>query len=250
MPGFDDILGHDSIKQHMKKAIESRKISHAYILAGEAGMGKKSLARAFALTLMCEEGGSRPCLKCHACRQVLADSHPDLIWVSHEKPQTIGVDDVREQINDTILIRPYSGSHKIYFVDQAEKMTVQAQNALLKTIEEPPDYGIIFLLTANPDAFLPTILSRCVQLKLRPLSDSMVRDYLTKRFSVSEEGVLDDDQIEIIPCRISSTDNYNNYQPTPAQDTEADRILERINEYSAEFGTSFAVSDGSAVNGQ
>ncbi len=186
MPGFDDILGHDAVKRHFQKAIQVRKVSHAYILAGEAGMGKKSLANAFALTLLCENDQNRPCMKCHSCRQVLSGNHPDLIRVSHEKPQSIGVEDIRDQINDTVMIRPYNGSYKIYIVDEAEKMTVQAQNALLKTIEEPPGYAIILLLTANADALLPTILSRCVQLKLQPLRDSEVRDYLTEIRGVSE----------------------------------------------------------------
>lgn len=186
MPGFRDILGHDAVKQHFQKAIETHKISHAYILAGEAGMGRKSLAHAFALTLLCEKGQAQPCMECHACRQVLSDNHPDLIHVTHEKPNSIGVDDIREQINDTIMIRPYSSYFKIYIVDEAEKMTVQAQNALLKTIEEPPSYAVIILLTTNPEAFLPTILSRCVQLKLKPLRDSVVQEYLVGSLGIPE----------------------------------------------------------------
>ena len=186
MPGFQDILGHETIKEHFKKAIAVHKVSHAYILAGEAGMGRKSLANAFALTLLCEKGQTEPCLECHACKQVLSGNHPDLIYVTHEKPASIGVDDIREQINDTIQIRPYSANYKIYIVDEAEKMTVQAQNALLKTIEEPPAYAVIMLLTTNPDGFLPTILSRCVQLKLKPLPDSIIRSYLTEKMGVSE----------------------------------------------------------------
>ena len=117
---------------------------------------------------------------CHSCKQALSGNHPDLIYVTHEKPASIGVDDIREQINDTIQIRPYSSYYKIYIVDEAEKMTVQAQNALLKTIEEPPSYAVIILITTNQEAFLPTILSRCVQLKLKPLKDFTVKSYLTE----------------------------------------------------------------------
>ena len=186
MLAFQDILGHDSIKQHFQKAIELHKVSHAYILAGEAGMGRKSLAHAFALTLLCEKGGSQPCMNCHACKQVLSGNHPDLIHVTHEKPGSIGVDDIREQINDTIMIRPYSSYYKVYIVDDAEKMTIQAQNALLKTIEEPPSYAVIILLTINEDLFLPTILSRCVQLKLKPLKDSVIQAYLKETMGIPE----------------------------------------------------------------
>lgn len=183
---FKDILGHEQIKEHFQNAAATGKVSHAYILSGEEGMGKKTLANAFAMTLLCEEGGREPCMQCHACKQVLSGNHPDLIYVTHEKPASMGVDDIREQINDTIQIRPYSANYKIYIVDEAEKMTVQAQNALLKTIEEPPAYAVILLLTTNPDGFLPTILSRCVQLKLKPLPDSMIRGYLTEKMGVSE----------------------------------------------------------------
>ena len=168
---FKDIIGNDMIKDHFKKAIENNKISHAYILTGEAGTGRKSIANAFSMALLCEKGGKEPCMVCHSCKQVLSGNHPDLIYVKHEKPNSIGVDDIREQINDTIMIRPYSSYYKIYIVDEAEKMTVQAQNALLKTIEEPPSYAVIILITTNQEAFLPTILSRCVQLKLKPLQE-------------------------------------------------------------------------------
>jgi len=183
---FDDILGHEQIKEHFQKAIASNKVSHAYILTGENGMGRKSLASAFVLTLLCEKGKSEPCMECHACKQVLSGNHPDLIYVTHEKPNSIGVDDIRTQINSTIMIRPYSSYYKVYIVDEAEKMTVQAQNALLKTIEEPPSYVVIILLTTNQEAFLATILSRCVQLKLKPLQDFVVKSYLVESMQIPE----------------------------------------------------------------
>lgn len=183
---FQEILGNEMIKEHFLKAIESHRISHAYILTGEEGTGRKSIANAFAMTLLCEKGGTEPCMVCHSCKQALSGNHPDLIYVTHEKPASIGVDDIREQINDTIQIRPYSSYYKIYIVDEAEKMTVQAQNALLKTIEEPPAYGVILLLTENSEAFLPTILSRCVSLKLRPVKDEQIRKYLMEELHVPD----------------------------------------------------------------
>ena len=187
MAGFHDIIGHDKVKDHLRKAIEYHKISHAYILSGEEGMGKKTLADAFAMTLLCERSDKEPCMQCHACKQMMSGNHPDVFRVTHEKPGSIGVDDIRTQINDTIYIKPYSSSYKIYLVDEAEKMTPQAQNALLKTIEEPPAYAVILLMTTNQELFLPTILSRCIQLKLRPLKDTQVSDYLKETMGVPEE---------------------------------------------------------------
>lgn len=185
---FTDILGHEQVKEHFINAIRAQKVSHAYILSGEAGMGRKTLANAFALMLLCEQKEHAPCLHCHACKQVLSGNHPDLIYVTHAKPASIGVDDVREQINDTISVRPYSSDYKIYIVDEAEKLTPQAQNALLKTIEEPPSYAVILLLTTNQESFLPTILSRCVQMKLKPLQDTAVKVYLMERFQIPESS--------------------------------------------------------------
>ena len=186
MATFHDIIGQEQIKEHLQNAISAKKISHAYIINGEKSSGKEFIARVFAMTLQCEKGGTEPCQECHSCKQFLSGNHPDVIWVTHEKPASIGVDDVRIQINDTVSIRPYSSPYKIYLVDEAEKMTVQAQNALLKTIEEPPAYAVLVLITTNPEVFLPTILSRCIQLKLRPLKDSVVSDYLTEKMGVSD----------------------------------------------------------------
>lgn len=186
MTGYDEVLGQDLIKSFFRNSIRTGNVPHACILAGEAGMGKRKLAQAFAEALLCENGGEEACGQCHSCRQNAGGSHPDLIFVTHEKPSSIGVKDVREQIQDTMAIRPYNGRYKVYIVDEGELMTVQAQNALLKTIEEPPPYGVILLLTTNLNAFLPTILSRCIQLKCKPVSDQAGRKYLMDRLQVSE----------------------------------------------------------------
>lgn len=181
MAGFDSVVGNKQIKEHFEKAIQLNKISHGYILNGEDGMGKMELAKSFAQMVQCESTGEKPCMKCHSCKQFLSGNHPDIIYVRHEKQGVIGVDDVRTGINSDILIKPYSSPYKIYIVDEAEKMSVQAQNALLKTIEEPPSYGIIMLLTSNAEGFLPTILSRCIVLNLKPVSDEEMEAYLNKQ---------------------------------------------------------------------
>lgn len=181
MAGFDSVVGNKQIKEHFEKAIQLNKISHGYILNGEDGMGKMELAKSFAQMVQCESTGEKPCMNCHSCKQFLSGNHPDIIYVRHEKPGVIGVDDVRTGINSDILIKPYSSPYKIYIVDEAEKMSVQAQNALLKTIEEPPSYGIIMLLTSNAEGFLPTILSRCIVLNLKPVSDEEMEAYLNQQ---------------------------------------------------------------------
>lgn len=186
MTGFKDIVGQESIISHMKNTIKLNKISHAYIINGEKGMGKKTIAKIFSMTLQCEKGGDEPCMQCHSCKQAISNNHPDIRWITHEKPSTIAIDEVREQINNDILIKPYSSKYKIYIVDEAEKLTVQAQNALLKTIEEPPAYGIIMLLTNNKDSFLQTILSRCVALEMRPVASTDIINYLREKEKIPD----------------------------------------------------------------
>ena len=186
MAGFQDILGHEQIIEHLQNAIKTDKVSHAYILDGPDMSGKKMIADAFSMTLQCEKKGTEPCMECHSCKQALGKNQPDIIYLQHEKPNTISVDDIRSQINNDIGVKPYSSPYKVYIVDEAEKMNVQAQNALLKTIEEPPAYAVILLLTNNAEIFLPTILSRCVRLSLKAVPDEKIKKYLMEHYQVPD----------------------------------------------------------------
>ncbi len=212
MAGFRDIVGHEQIIAHLKTAISMDKVSHAYILNGPDHSGKRMLAEAFAMTLQCEtvqsllagdsghlqemssdresvqiftDAVTEPCMACHSCRQAVGKNQPDIIYVTHEKTG-ISVDDIRRQINQDIEIKPYSSKYKIYIVDEAEKMNLQAQNALLKTLEDPPLYAVILLLTTNADAFLPPVRSRCVALNLKAVEDAKIRTVLMNRYHVPD----------------------------------------------------------------
>ncbi len=186
MANFQDIIGQEQIKEHLQNALTAKKISHAYIINGEKSSGKEFIAKIFAMALQCERGESNPCQECHACKQALSDNQPDIIRVTHEKPNTISVDDIRAQINNDVGIKPYSSPYKVYIVNEAEKMTVQAQNAILKTLEEPPEYAVILLLTTNVNSLLPTILSRCVVLNMKPVADRLVKKYLMEQLQVPD----------------------------------------------------------------
>lgn len=181
---FSEIMGHEDIKEHLQMAIRGDKPFHAYIFQGEVGCGKETMARTFAAGLQClsEESG-RPCGSCTSCKQIDSGNQPDVIWVNREL-SSIGVDDIREKINSSIAIKPFSSPYKIYIVPEADRMTEAAQNALLKTIEEPPEYGIIMLLTSNIDALLPTIQSRCLKLEFHPLSTATIERYLIEKYHV------------------------------------------------------------------
>ncbi|MCR4748493.1 MAG: DNA polymerase III subunit [Lachnospiraceae bacterium] len=186
MPNFSDIIGQDMIKEHLKNALKTGNISHAYIINGERFSGKEYIAKVFAMALQCEKHEIEPCNECHACKQALSGNQPDIIHLTHDKPNVITVDDIREQINRDIVIKPYACDRKVYIINEAEKMNVQAQNALLKTLEEPPEYAVIIILTTNVDALLPTILSRCVVLNMKPVEDSLVKEFLMKYVQVPD----------------------------------------------------------------
>ena len=186
MGSFKDVVGHNDIINYIRNAVSMDQVTHAYILNGERGAGKKLVAKLFATTLLCEEGGPDPCNRCHSCRQAEGGNHPDIIWVTHEKPNSISVDDIREQVNNTIMIKPYQGPYKVYVIDHADIMTPQAQNALLKTIEEPPQYAVIMLLTENAEMLLPTSASLCVMLKLRYIRDILIKKYLMETLKVPD----------------------------------------------------------------
>lgn len=187
MAGFKEILGHEQIIEYLQNVVKSDKISHAYLISGPALSGKRMLAEAFAQAIQCENAaGGEPCMDCHSCRQAAGKNHPDIIYVKHEKPNTIAVNEIRAQVNNDIGIRPYSGRYKVYIIDEAEKMNAQAQNALLKTIEEPPAYAVVILLTTNDQSILPTILSRCVRLPVRAVSDEKIKNYLMRSCQIPD----------------------------------------------------------------
>lgn len=187
MRRFADIVGQEHLREHLENAVRMDKVSHAYIINGEKNAGKEFIAKTFSMALQCENRqGTEPCGECHSCKQALSGNHPDIIFITHEKPGTIGVDDIRRQINNDVAIKPYKGPRKIYIMNEGEKMTVQAQNALLKTLEEPPEYAVLLILTANVNSFLPTILSRCVVLNMKPVRDGQIKKFLMETMEIPD----------------------------------------------------------------
>lgn len=185
MADFKDVIGHEQVIHHMQNAIRQKKISHAYLLCGEAGSGKRLVAEAFAKTLLCEEGGIEACGKCKSCKQIESGNHPDFRPVLREKA-TLGVKEIREQVTADVQIKPYSSEYKIYLIDEAEKMTEEAQNALLKTIEEPPEYAVFLLSVSRQELLLQTVLSRCVLLPFYPVATEKIKQFLMEKHGVPD----------------------------------------------------------------
>ncbi len=188
---FTDIIGQKAIVEHLNFAIRNHSVSHAYIINGESGSGRKTIARTLAATLQCEspverDGYIEPCGKCLSCLQMMTNNQPDVITVTHEKTSGIGVGEIRKMRAD-IQIMPYANARKIYIIPDAEKLTVQAQNALLKTLEEPPEYANLILIADGISGFLPTILSRCVVLQIKSVAENAIERFLVEKHDIPEE---------------------------------------------------------------
>ena len=181
------IIGHDWAVRLLQRAVEEGSLSHAYLFTGPPGVGKGTLARALARALLCEAEADRPCGSCRACRLVEAGTHPDLHLVHPESATgrlTIG--QVRE-LGRQLALTPSVGRHRVAILADFDRATPSAANALLKTLEEPPAYVVLVLLAPDADSLLPTIVSRCQVVPLRPLPLRLVREVLETRWGVEPE---------------------------------------------------------------
>lgn len=188
---FKSIIGQEDLKNYFKIILENKTISHSYIILGERLSGKKLIAKSFSKSLLCEKMAYNACNKCKSCHQIETCNNMDLIYVEHDKKDTVSVEDIRKQIIDTLYIKPYSNRYKIYIIDEAEKMTKQAQNAILKTLEEPPLYAVFLMLSTNYDKFLPTILSRCIKLKIEPIEEDKIKNYLMQEYKIPDYKAIE-----------------------------------------------------------
>ena len=185
---FEEIRGNTPLVEQLRRSAASGRSSHAYLFLGGAGAGKRLIANTFAKALQCE-GEKRPCDSCKSCHAFNHGNHPDVIYFQPLKNgKTYTIEDVREQLLETVDLKPFQYEKKIYIIDKADTLHIQSQNALLKTLEEPPAHAVFLLLAERAEAFLPTILSRVVVMKIRPLSAETIADYLMQAGHLAEES--------------------------------------------------------------
>ena len=185
----DMMLVNSTEKEKLLSEIASGKLSHAYLIEGGEGCGKTYFARFAAAAVLCT-GDKPPCGKCPSCVKALAGSHPDLFYFSPDKKASMGVETVRD-IKKSLFFMPNDGDRKVYIIDDAQKMTVQAQNALLKFIEEPPASVLFFIVADKKESLLPTVVSRTRIISLAPSDNADIR-----RFLMSESKKSGGEQID------------------------------------------------------
>ncbi len=183
--GFDELLGNGALKSRLRAALDGGRLAHSLLIAGPAGSGKRTLARLLAAALECE-GAHPPCGVCRPCRKALEGVHPDVITVDEPDRKQVPVELVR-RARAELFVRPNEGRRKVLIFPRAQDLNAPAQNALLKVLEEPPAYGAFLLLAATPEMLLPTIRSRCIELRLAPLEGPLLRAELARRHPEAAE---------------------------------------------------------------
>lgn len=179
---LDALAGNAHLKRQLSAQSTGRGLSHAYLISGPAGSGKRTLARLLSASLVCSSGLEPPCGTCPNCRKALSGIHPDIISIDiPDGKREILVDQARQMRADA-MIRPNEAARKVYLILSAQTMNGNAQNAILKILEEGPPYAVFLLLTDNPASMLPTIRSRCETLSLSPVSEAEAESWLKARF--------------------------------------------------------------------
>lgn len=187
---FDEIVGNEKNKRILKNIVEKNSISHSYMFIGQEGIGKMLFAKEFAKALLCFSNEGKPCNFCNSCIKFENDNHPDII-ILNEENDSIKTEYTKDLIKN-VLEKPIVSERKVYIINNSENMTSAAQNSLLKTLEEPPEYITIILITKSENRLLNTISSRCTKIKFDNLNKKELTDLLAKK------GYNNTEKIEVL----------------------------------------------------
>ncbi len=191
---FDEVAGQQHIIKTLKNALESNKLSHAYLFCGPRGTGKTTMAKLLAKAVNCDEGLGHQCNKCENCLAINNGSHPDVLEI--DAASNRGINEIKDLI-DKVRYSTILGKKKIYIIDEVHMMTTEAFNALLKTLEEPPEHVIFILATTEPHKLLPTILSRCQRYDFSRVGDEEIKERIKYILSI-EQIEYSDDALDLI----------------------------------------------------
>ena len=180
---FDEIIGNEQIKEEFIKVIEEDKVSHSYMFVGIEGIGKQMMAKSFAKMILCTNETEKGCNYCKSCIEFNSNNHPDFLYMKPDG-NSIKIEQIR-YLQRKIQEKPIISNKKVYIINDADKMTTEAQNCLLKTLEEPPEYSTIILIGSNENAFLNTIKSRCMMISFGPIETEYIKQYMEKTYEMT-----------------------------------------------------------------
>ena len=188
---FDEIIGNEPIKNELKRAVDENKVSHSYMFVGIEGIGKQMIAKEFAQIVLCTNEEEKGCHQCKSCVEFMSHNHPDFLYLEPDG-SSIKIEQIR-YLQRKIQEKPIISNKKVYIINDADKMTAEAQNCLLKTLEEPPEYSTIILVGSNENAFLNTIKSRCMKISFQPIETKYIKQYMeeTYRMTNISQNMLD-----------------------------------------------------------
>jgi DNA polymerase-3 subunit delta' len=182
---FSDIIGHRHLVHLLRQAVARGRVPQSLLLAGPDGVGKRTVALALAQAVNCPQAADGDgCGSCSVCRRIAAGTHSDVVVLDKGDEASIKIKPLRERVLDVVGYRPFEGARRVFIIDPADELTVEAQDALLKTLEEPPPSALLILVTAYPDTLLPTVQSRCRRLRFGPLVEADVAAVLADREGV------------------------------------------------------------------
>ena len=184
---FKDIIGQEAPLAIIKSSLKNDRLSHAYLFVGEEGVGKETVAQRLAKILNCQRQSLEACGECSSCKKIERFLHPDVKYLKPEGPsQTIKIDHILK-LQHEIYLKAFEGRKKVFIISSAERMTQEAANAFLKTLEEPPGEAVLILITSHPEKLLPTITSRCQLVRFNLISKEKIEKFLREKLGSSKK---------------------------------------------------------------
>lgn len=214
---FENLVGNEKVREYLNSTIENKNISHSFIFVGKPGIGKKQFAHQYAEMIMCLQDGKCDgnSVKCDSCIKFEGNANPDYAEITPDG-KTLKIEQIRN-LQARIVEKPITSRRKVYVIDDADLMSEESQNCLLKTLEEPPEYAVIILIVSNESRILPTIKSRCVIIKFQPLTSKEIKQ-------VKPE--LSDDLIQLLEGSLLNAENIEQKKEQYAQLSNLVNVLE------------------------
>lgn len=220
---FENIIGNEKNKELLKNIIDTNNIAHSYMFVGKESIGKLLFAKEFAKAILCENENIKPCNTCKACMSFETENNPDIIIID-QKEDTIKTEQIKNLVSN-VLEKPIQSKKKIYIINNSENMTKEAQNSLLKTLEEPPEYVVIILVTKNDNLLLNTIKSRCIKISFNSLTRLQIKEYFTR---IAEN--INDNMYEVFGGSLENALNLKDKQALYDKINNSFKKIENLNE--------------------